>query len=201
MGTPACTKCSGYANYIFLQKLKRSAHWFRPVLPMTLIYWPPLVMLILSTGLRSNMQQTLFEKSSWFWYGVFCELLSRPFNKIKMTRGWGQWHRDFRKLGLFSCARYLEKSVHLSYICKLAMCYAPHGQSINKVILFQKKCCLYWYKTMCLPYGIFDSKFGERVLTQNVSFVLFGQSLTSKKGPYLNLVTDMSIYLGFMVLS
>ena len=25
------------------------------------------------------------------------EFLSRPFDKIKMTRGWGRWPRDFRK--------------------------------------------------------------------------------------------------------
>ena len=52
------------------------------------------------------------KNSLWFWHGVFCKFLSRPFDKIKMTRGRGQWPRDFRKLGWFSCALLLEKSVH-----------------------------------------------------------------------------------------
>ncbi len=49
-----------------------------------------------------------------FWHGVFCELLSRPIDKIKMTRGRGRWPRDFRKLGWFSCALLFEKSVDSS---------------------------------------------------------------------------------------
>ena len=80
---------------------KRSAHWFTPVLPVTLGHWPwPRVMSILSNGLDSNMQK----------------LLSRPIDKIKMTRGWGRWPRDLRKLGWFSCALLLEKSVHFSTV-------------------------------------------------------------------------------------
>ncbi len=53
----------------------------------------------------------LWENRFNFWHGVFCELLSRLFDKSKMTRGRGQWCRDFRKLGSFSCALLLEKSV------------------------------------------------------------------------------------------
>ena len=49
--------------------------------------------------------------------------LSRPFDKIKMTRGQGQWPRDLIKLGWFSCALFLEKSVdiliHLLYILQV----------------------------------------------------------------------------------
>ena len=37
--------------------------------------------------------------------------LSRPIDKIKMTRGRGRWPRDLRKLGWFSCALLLEKNV------------------------------------------------------------------------------------------
>ena len=38
-------------------------------------------------------------------------LLSRPFDKIKMTWGRGRWPRNLRKSGWFSCARHSEKSV------------------------------------------------------------------------------------------
>ncbi len=48
----------------------------------------------LSNGLGSNMQKTPFENCFKFWHRVFCDLLSRPFDKIKMTRGWGRWPRD-----------------------------------------------------------------------------------------------------------
>ena len=54
--------------------------------------------LILSNGLDSNMQKT--------------SLLSRPIDKIKMTRGWGRWPRDLRKFGWFSCALLLELWYH-----------------------------------------------------------------------------------------
>ncbi len=46
-----------------------------------------------------------------FWHWVCCELLSRPIDKINMTQGRGRWPRDLRKLGWFSCALLLEKSV------------------------------------------------------------------------------------------
>ena len=49
-----------------------------------------------------------------FWHGVFCELLSRPIDKIKMTRGQGRWPRDLRKLGSFSCALLSKKSAFAS---------------------------------------------------------------------------------------
>ncbi len=40
-----------------------------------------------------------------------CQTVSRPFDKSKMTRGRDRWPRDFGKLGWFSCAKHLEKSV------------------------------------------------------------------------------------------
>ncbi len=74
---------------------KRSAHWFHPVLLVTLGNWPwPRVMTNLSNGLGRS--RSLF-----------------TFDKIKMTRGRGRWPRDFRKLGWFSFALLLEKSVFL----------------------------------------------------------------------------------------
>ena len=42
---------------------KRNAHWFTPVLPVTLGHWPlPRVMSILSNSLDGNMQKTPFKK-------------------------------------------------------------------------------------------------------------------------------------------
>ncbi len=41
-------------------------------------------------------------------------LLSRPIDKIKMTRSRGRWPMDLRRLGWFSCALLLEKSVWLA---------------------------------------------------------------------------------------
>ena len=65
---------------------KRSAHWFCPVVPVTLGHWSwPRVMTNLSNGFASNMQ--------------------------KITRG--RWPRDLRKLGWFSCSLLLEKSLHV----------------------------------------------------------------------------------------
>ena len=103
---------------------KRSANWLTPVLPVTLGHWPwPKVMSILSNGLYSNMQKTPFKNSIpsnisrlqdnrfRFGHGVFCELLSRPIDKIKITRGRGQWPRDLRKSVWFSSALLSEKSV------------------------------------------------------------------------------------------
>ncbi len=47
---------------IYTKFSKRSAHWFTPVLPVTLGHWPwPRVMSILSNGLDSNMQKTPFK--------------------------------------------------------------------------------------------------------------------------------------------
>ncbi len=91
---------------------QKSAHCFCPVLPVTLGHWPrPRVMSSLSNGLWSSMQKTPFK----FWHMDFCELLSRPFDKIKMTWGRGRWPRDLRKLGWFLYARYSEKSTHISF--------------------------------------------------------------------------------------
>ena len=138
---------------------KRSAHWFTPILLVTLGHWPwprvqcfwftfcqvpkcfcqvpsqfakcqfgtwhPFsqhcpVMSILSNGLDSNMQKTPCKNSLWFKFrhGLFWELISRPIDKIKMTRGRGRWPRDLRKLGCYSCALLLEKSVYLSHLYK-----------------------------------------------------------------------------------
>ncbi len=106
---------------------KTSAHWFYPALLVIPGHWPwPLIMSSLSKGLGSDMQKTRFENSLrfsctpriprlsgnrlMFWYGVFFELLSRPFDKIKITWAWGQWPIGSGKLGRFSCAKHLEKS-------------------------------------------------------------------------------------------
>ena len=59
---------------------KRSAYWFRPVLPVTPWVTDPAV---------GSCQS-------------------------KMTRGRGRWPRDLRKLGWFSCALLLERSVSLA---------------------------------------------------------------------------------------
>ncbi len=69
-------------------------------------------------SLISRLRENRFK----FWHGVFCELLSRPINKTKMTGGQGRWPRDLRKLGWFSCALLLEKSV----------CLQSCGQLLNK---------------------------------------------------------------------
>ena len=82
---------------------KRSAHWFTPVLPVTLGHWPwPRIRSILSNGLDSNYRID---------HVNFCPPPSRPIDKIKMTRGQGRWPRDLRELGWFSCALLLKKSV------------------------------------------------------------------------------------------
>ncbi len=69
------------------------------------------VLLFCWNDIPSNISK-LRENRFRFWHGVFFELLSRPIDKIKMTPGWGRWPRDLRKLGQFSCALPLEKSVH-----------------------------------------------------------------------------------------
>ncbi len=45
--------------------------------------------------------------------GVFCKLLSEPFDKMYMTRGQGQWHRVTGKNGFRKVAFLLKKSVFL----------------------------------------------------------------------------------------
>ena len=47
---------------------------------------------------------------------AICKRLLRPIYKIKMIRGWGRWPRDLRKLGWFSCALLMEKSVHVDTV-------------------------------------------------------------------------------------
>ncbi len=67
---------------------KRSAHWFTPVLPVTLGHWPwPRVMLILSKGLDGNMQKTPFKNSLRF---------SHNFNHFKFDTGYLQNKNDPR---------------------------------------------------------------------------------------------------------
>ncbi len=46
-----------------------------------------------------------------FLNGVFCTLLSMPFDKINMTLGQGQWPRVTGRTGRNQCALLLEKSV------------------------------------------------------------------------------------------
>ncbi len=88
---------------------KRSAHWFTPVLLVTLSHWPwPRAMSILSNG------------------------LDRPIDKIKMTRGRGRWPRDLRKLGWFSCALLSEKSV-CSLIKQTFYLFRGKWQNTNNV--------------------------------------------------------------------
>ncbi len=75
---------------------KRSAHENHPNFLRSLGHRPrPRVILILSIGLESN----------------FCILLSRPFDKIDMTLGQGQWPRVTGRTGVNQCALLLEKSV------------------------------------------------------------------------------------------
>ncbi len=47
--------------------------------------------------------------------GVFCILLSKPFDKIDMTLGQGQWPRVTGRTWVNQCALLLEKSVHQGY--------------------------------------------------------------------------------------
>ena len=76
-----------------------SAHWFLPVLPVTPtpghIEFVKMVLRVICKTARE----------------LLASLLSRPFDKIKITWGRGRWPRDFRKLGWFSCAKHAEKSV------------------------------------------------------------------------------------------
>ncbi len=120
-GTYVCkviVNCS-WMCILFYQKKSIINHYFSIWLPITFfipIYIWTLISSSLSNGLGSNMQKTSFKKfltvpmhslMSEFWHGVFCKLLSKPFDKIKMTRGQGQWPRDLGKLGWFSCALLL----------------------------------------------------------------------------------------------
>ena len=85
---------------------KKSAHWFCPFLPVTPGHWPrpgsyqicQTVLRVICKRPRSKipygslaLQKNCFK----LWHGVYCELLSRPFDKIETTRG----RTDFRKLG------------------------------------------------------------------------------------------------------
>ena len=105
---------------------KRSAHWFRPVLPVTPGHWLwpgscqvcQMVLGVICKRPRWKFLSVLLQYISRLWenrfkfgHWVFCELLLRPFDKIKMTQGRGWWPRDIRKLGWFSCAKHSEKSV------------------------------------------------------------------------------------------
>ncbi len=53
----------------------------------------------------------LRENRREFLNGVFCILLSRPFDKIDMTIGQGQWPRVTGRTRVNQCALLLEKSV------------------------------------------------------------------------------------------
>ncbi len=99
------------ANNCFCRLLsERSAHWFRPVLRVLGHRPRPRVMWSLSNCLGSIMQETPQDSRLWvnrlmFWHRVFTKLLSRPFDKIKMTRDWGRWPTDLRKFRWFSCEK------------------------------------------------------------------------------------------------
>ncbi len=77
---------------------KRSVHWFRPVLQLTRGQVCQMVLEVICKRPRSKIP-----------YGSLAVL--RPFDQIKTTRDRGQWPRDLRQLGWFSCALLLEKSV------------------------------------------------------------------------------------------
>ena len=98
--------------------LKRSAHENHSNFLRFLGHRPqPRVILILSIGLESNSQKTpcpnlkRFSRSIRDLNGVFCILLSRPFDKIKMILGQGQWPRVTGRPRVNQCAFLLEKSV------------------------------------------------------------------------------------------
>ncbi len=57
----------------------------------------------------------LRENRREFLNGVFCILLSRPFDKINMTLGQGQWPRVTRRTGVNQCALLMEKSVDIRF--------------------------------------------------------------------------------------
>ena len=71
----------------------------------------PWVILIWSNGLESKSQKTQCQNLKEFSNGVFCILLSRPFDKLGMTQGRGQWSRVTRRTGRNQCALHLEKSL------------------------------------------------------------------------------------------
>ncbi len=86
---------------------ERSAHENQPNFLRSLGHRPrPRVILILSIGLESNLQNRME-----FLNGVFCILLSRPFDKIDMTLGQVQWPRVTGRTWVNQCALLLEKSI------------------------------------------------------------------------------------------
>ncbi len=81
---------------------KRSAHWFTPVLPVTLGHWPwPRVISILSNGLDSNIQKIPFKNST----GSFASYSQDQLTKWKWhevgvvdlgtSENWGGFHVHF----------------------------------------------------------------------------------------------------------
>ncbi len=91
---------------------KRRAHWF----------WPVLLV---------NPSHVKFSEWSWeFWHGVYCELLSRPLDKIKMTRGRGQWTESQKNRVIFMCKTFGEE-------CRLTL------QNEGWIWLFSFVCVFY----------------------------------------------------------
>ena len=122
--------------------------------------------ILLYTGqlIVRKMQTSLYPKSkaSLRWLALICDLWPQPYGPMrdarsvyflethflklcqtlykKMTWGRGRWPRDFRKLGWFSCAKHLEKSMD-TYAPKT--CLFPCWETI-----FQKS--TYTYSTCSL---------------------------------------------------
>ena len=78
------------------------------------------ILLFCWNDIPSNISR-LRENRFKFWHGVFCKLLSRPIDKIKMTWGRGRWPRDLRKSGWFSCALLSEKSVCVGHLLNVVI--------------------------------------------------------------------------------
>ena len=78
---------------------------------------------VMSSLSNGNMQKTPFENSLRF--SCTPKLLSRPFDKIKMTQGQGQWPRDLRQFGWLSCAKHSEKSVDKDFYTKVLKLFGP----------------------------------------------------------------------------
>ena len=92
---------------LFSMFSKRSAFWYPPNLLVTLGHWLWLQdILTLSNGIGSNMLKTLFEH---FWHWVFCHLLSRWFDKIKMIWVGGRWPRGRESRMIFMYKKFREE--------------------------------------------------------------------------------------------
>ena len=78
--------------------------------------------------------------------GVFCKLLTEPFDKMYMTRGQGQLPRVTGKYGFRKVAFLLKKSVITSALCKICMwscmnCYCYTSSKPSYTAAFPCKFC------------------------------------------------------------